>query len=95
MRTLNHETSMVIQDIVKITTHKVLIDTGKLPAFISLNNAYKQYGEGVVDRWIKEGLVKPIKDGDKNCKVRIDRVQIESVAHTSNRASWYENHCKD
>lgn len=95
MRTLNHETSIVIQDIVKITTHKVLIETGQLKPFISQNEAFRRYGRTTVERWIKEGLVKLIKDGDKNCDKRIDRVQIESVAHTSNRASWYENHCKD
>lgn len=95
MKTIHHETSKVIQDIVKITTHKVLIETGQMKPFISKNEAYRRYGRGTVERWIDEGLVKQIKDGDRNCDIRIDRVQIETVAHTSNRASWYDKHVND
>lgn len=95
MKSLHHETSKVIQDIVKITTHKVLVETGQLKPFISKNEAFRRYGRATVERWIDEGLVKLIKDGDKNCDCRIDRVQIETVSHTSNRASWYDKHAHE
>lgn len=86
-RTINNIVSLA-----ETTAKKVLTEAGLLPPFIALNQACKLYGEGNVKRWISEGLIKPIKDGDKNSKIRIDRVQIATIAHTSNRASWYEHH---
>ena len=78
-------------DAAEIAAQKVLVSTGQLKPYMSLRQAYKLYGERNVERWRKEGLIKAVKDGDRNSKVRIDRLEIESVARTSNRASYFEH----
>ena len=60
----------------------------KLKPYISKKQASKLYGRAIVDRWIKEGLVKEIKDGDNSSTIRIDRIQIEIIAKSSNRSSF-------
>lgn len=67
-------------------------DLGLLKPYISLNQAYKTYGRKTVDRWADEKLISIIKDGTGTSKCRIKREEIELVAATSNRASWYDNH---
>lgn len=70
---------------------KCLEDAGKLKPYISQAQAYAKYGRVVVDRWVNEGLITVIKDGANNCRCRINREQIELIAETSNRNSWYEH----
>lgn len=67
------------------------VECGLLKPYLSLNQAQKKYGRKTVNRWIDEGLIKVIKDGTGTSKKRIDRKEIEMVAATSNRASWYEH----
>jgi hypothetical protein len=75
----------------ELAAQKVLVATGQLKPHLSLKEAQCIHGKSIVNRWIKEGLVRPIKDGEGNTKVRIDRIQLEAVARTSNRASWFEH----
>lgn len=63
---------------------------GLIQPYISLNQAHKLYGTGTVNRWIKEGLITPIRDGSNTSKYRIKRSEIEEVAITENRASYYK-----
>ena len=60
----------------------------KLKPYISKKQAYKLYGRVIVDRWIKEGLVKEIKDCENTATIRIDRIQIEIIAISCNRSSF-------
>ncbi len=90
----DHEYRRALLDAAEIAAQKVLVSTGQLKPYLSLNQAYKQYGRATVERWAREGLIKLIKDGDNNSKVRIDRLQIEAVARTSNRASYFEHQKK-
>ena len=73
----------------KVSSVQTLVSVGLLKPYVSLREAYRQYGEGTVDRWVKEGVIKKIKDGEGNSKVRISRVQLEAAAQTQNRAEWY------
>ena len=81
----------LLSEAVAIGGKKMLIDSLKLKPYISKSEAYKAYGRRKVDRWLKEGLIKQIKDGDSNYSIRIDRLQIESVASVCNRVSFYQN----
>ena len=72
----------------EIGANKALQKVGLLRPFLKLREAQRIYGESVVNRWIQEGLLQPVKDGERNSTVRIDRIQIETVAMTSNRASY-------
>lgn len=67
---------------------KALVEIGSLKPYLKLSEAKSKYGPRIVDRWHKEGLIDYIKDGSNNASVRIDRIQIESVAMTCNRASY-------
>lgn len=53
--------------------------------YICQNEAYRLYGEGIVRNWVKNGLIKRIKDGDRNSKVRYDKILLEELAFKSNR----------
>lgn len=73
----------------QVATVQALVSTGHIKPFVSLREAYRLCGEGTVNRWLKEGVIKKIKDGEGNSKVRISRVQLEAAAQTQNRAEWY------
>lgn len=75
-------------DAANIGAIKALSEIGAIKPFLKLREAQRLYGTSVVNRWIKEGLINPIKDGNRTASVRIDRVQIEAVARTANRASY-------
>lgn len=81
----------LLSEAVAIGAKKVLVETLQLKPYISKSEAYKKYGRRLVDRWLKEGLIKQIKDGDTNHSIRIDRVELESVAAICNRASFYRH----
>jgi len=67
---------------------KALMDVGLLKPYLKHREAQRLYGEAVVNRWIKEGLVRVIKDGTRNASVRIDRLELLTVARTANRATY-------
>jgi len=73
----------------QVATVQTLVSVGLLTPYVSLRESYRKYGEGLVNQWIKDGMVTKIKDGEGNTKVRISRVQLEAVAQTQSRAEWY------
>lgn len=75
-------------DAAEVGATKALCDVGILKPFMKLREAQRKYGEGIVNRWEKEGLIEFIKDGPRNSSIRIDRVKIETVAKASNRATY-------
>lgn len=79
---------LLLQDAAELGAKAALTATGVLKPYISKSEAYRTYGESIVDRWIKEGLVTPRKDGQTSAKWRIERVEIEAVAKASNRPSY-------
>lgn len=67
---------------------KALTEAGILKPFLKLCEAKKLFGAAVVNRWIQEDLVHPIKDGNRNAAVRLDRMELLTVAKTCNRATY-------
>lgn len=67
---------------------KALMDVGLLKPYLKLREAQRLYGEAIVNRWIREELVRVIKDGTRNASVRIDRLELLTVARTANRATY-------
>lgn len=64
------------------------INSGEEPKFISLRKAYKTYGEGNVDRWVRMGVVKRYKDSTKqNARVRLSVMELEKAAYSINVTS--------
>lgn len=68
-------------------TMRVLIKLGKLPATIKQSEAFKLYGRNTVERWVKEGLIEQIQDGDY-ATIRYDILKLEGVAKASNRWTY-------
>jgi hypothetical protein len=75
-------------DAAELGARKALEAVGLIKPYLKLREAQRLYGISVVNRWILEGLVKTIKDGTRNASVRINRLQIETVAKTCNRSNY-------
>lgn len=75
-------------DAANIGAMKALAQVGLLKPYMKLREAQRMYGEAIVNRWIREDLIQPIKDGNRTASVRIDRIQIDAVAKTCNRATY-------
>ena len=81
-----------LEAVMDVVVSRFAVECGLLKPYLTITQAYKRYGRGTVDRWAAEGLIEIIKDGTRNSKCRIKRFQIELVAATQNRASWFDNH---
>jgi len=77
-----------LQDVAEIGAQKALEKAGLLKPYLKLREAKRMYGPAIVERWVREGLVDKIKDGDNSANVRINRAQIEAVAKSSNRSTY-------
>lgn len=75
-------------DAANIGALKALEYAGSIKPHLKLREAYRLYGESIVKRWISEGLIHPIKDGDRNASVRISRIEIEAISRACNRATY-------
>ena len=75
-------------DACELGATKALAKVGSIKPYLKLREAQRIYGSAIVNRWAEEGLITLIKDGDRNASVRIDRMEIEAVAKTSNRSSY-------
>jgi hypothetical protein len=75
-------------DFAEIGAKKALIDAGVIRPYLKLREAYRLYGEAQVKRWLKEGLINSVKDGNNNATVRINRIEIEAASKASNRATY-------
>lgn len=80
--------STMLQDAAEIGASAAMSKAGLLKPYLSKQEAYNLHGRTNVDRWIKEGLITPKKDGGTSAKFRIDRVQVEAVAKANNRPSY-------
>jgi len=72
----------------EIGAGKALKEAGLRKPSLKMSEANRLYGRSIVARWIKEGLIKPLKDGEATASLKIDRLQIEEVAKSANRSSF-------
>jgi len=82
------ETINLMIEVATLASLKTRIEDDKLSPYLSLSEAQRKYKTAIVNRWIREGLVTKIKDGNSTSRVRIDRVQIEAVSKVSNRGTY-------
>jgi len=68
-------------------TAKALSETS-IQTMVSKAEAYRLYGRSQVDRWISEGLFKPLKGQIYISKSGIDREKLEAIAASSNRGTY-------
>ena len=91
MELLPHELKNLLTDAAELGGTRALIGIGKLSPTISKAEAYRLYGRSQVNRWIDEHLIIPQKDGENTCRVRLDRMRLETIAKSSNRLSYFAN----
>ena len=77
-----------LTDAAELGAQKALEKAGISKPFLKLREAQRLYGTAIVNRWIREGLINPVKDGDATSTVRIDRIQIEAVWKSANRSTY-------
>ncbi|SHE69530.1 hypothetical protein SAMN05444405_102310 [Bacteroides luti] len=82
------ELKNLLSDAAEIASVKILVELGHLPATLSKREAYRKYGEGVVKRWISEGLIKVRKDGNSTSKCRLNRMELETLSKANNRLTY-------
>ena len=77
-----------LRDASEMGAIKALEAAGLIKPYLSEREAKRKYGPKIVARWIKERLVIVLKDGDATASKRIERLQIEAVAKSANRATY-------
>jgi hypothetical protein len=79
------ELRRLLTDAVELGAKRARIDDGKEPAFFNRSQAWLTYGKANVERWIRQGLITPKKDGTANSMVRLDKIELAILAKSSNR----------
>src|SRR3546814_7361544 len=69
-------------------TEKVFSEICSQQPLITKSEAFRRHGRTDVERWIQEGLVKPVILGGKARKKFIDSRKLEVVAKSSNRITY-------
>ncbi len=82
------ELRQLLSDAAELGANRALESTGLAKTFLSQRQAYKLFGIKRVKRWHQEGLVKRYKDGDKTSTIRYNRLELETLAMSSNRATY-------
>ncbi|MDR1223774.1 MAG: hypothetical protein LBL07_12995 [Tannerella sp.] len=83
------ELAHLLKDAASVASVQALVSAGVISPYMSLRECCENYGTGRVNGWIRQGLIHKIKDGDRNAKMRISRVEIEAASRISNRVEWY------
>jgi hypothetical protein len=76
----------------ELAVSQTLMKLGLLKPYLSKAEAYKIYGRKQVDRWLREKLISKIKDGTNSSTIRLSRTELETIAATSNRMSWFTHY---
>lgn len=95
MEITEHVLAEIIQKGIEVGTVATLVKLGQIKPYMSYNEATAAVGRGLIDRWVSEGLLEKVKDGEKNSKVRFDRLRVMTLMATSNRMSWFRYHKKE
>ena len=82
------ELARILLESVTDGTAKVLSENAIQQERISKAEAYRLYGRAQVDRWIAEGLFKPLKSQIFISPSGIDRKKLEAIAASSNRGTY-------
>lgn len=84
----DYKLRQMLNDASEMGAKKALIDAGLDKPFLKKAEAFKLYGRSTVERWIKEGLIKPSKDGGQTTTTRLDKMRLALLSKTSNRNTY-------
>lgn len=70
-----------IQAAIQAGYRKCEVKYGKAKPFMSLNQFFKQYGTGIGQKWIDEGIVKPVRHGKNTSRwlVSVEEAEIAAI----------------
>ncbi len=85
--TLDYKLAQMLQGAAELGGIVALTEVGKLKPYLSKAEAYKKYGRGDVDRWIKSGALDLNQDTTFS-KVRLCRKQLASIAASQNLVQY-------
>ncbi len=80
---LDYKLAQMLQGAAELGGIVALTEVGKLKPYLSKAEAYRKYGRGKVDNWIKMGAVEEHQDFP-GAKVNLCRKQLASVASSQN-----------
>lgn len=75
----------------QLAAQKTLEMAGLAAPFLTTNKANKQYGRIRVERWVKNGLVKPIREGG-GAAVRLPVSELIAAAMNEDGVFFYDKH---
>lgn len=67
---------------------KALLSTSSAPNSINKTQAYRLYGRCIIDRWILEGILRPISM--QTSQILFDPAELESISDSSNRITYLQ-----
>ena len=78
----------LLVDAAEVGAKRALIDLGMINSTLTKAQAYRSAGRAQIERWIKEGLLHPVRDSSGNARWRFDRHELDSVIKASNRHTF-------
>lgn len=77
----------LLKNAAELGAYRALAESGQLQDQINKADAYRLYGRGNVDRWIREGLISPTPKVNHSRRC-LDRKKLAAVAASSNRITY-------
>ncbi len=71
---------VILREAAQLGADEALVKAGLVSRYLTQNSAYELYGRRHVSRWIKEGKVSVRKNGAKNSRIFIDKLELEALA---------------
>ena len=81
-----YQLSELLKTAARLGANKLAVDLGLVKTKISKSEAYRRYSKWMVDRWIREGKIKQVKNGGK---VLLDVQQLEELTATNDLIEKY------
>jgi len=80
----------IISGAVQLGVETAMVQSGLLKPYLTQTAAYKTYGRGRVDTWIKEGRITAHKSGARNSKVELDRLALQALVKTDELIVYFK-----
>lgn len=73
----------LLEYVAEISAINALILVGKIRPYLNKSQAERKHSRKEIEQWITKGWIKVRKDGDDSAPLRIDRLELESIARAN------------
>jgi hypothetical protein len=80
----------IISGAVQLGVETALVQSGLLKPYLTQTSAYEMYGRKTVERWIKDGRITAHKSGNRNSKVQLDRLALQTLVKTDDLIVYFK-----